>query len=350
MSTARNISNILVTGGAGFIGSAFIRYLLRPQTHFAGTCLNLDALTYAGNLANLAEVENDPRYKFEQGDICNQAFVERLCYEYAIDTIIHFAAESHVDRSIQGPAAFIQTNIIGTFHLLEAVRRFPHIHFHHVSTDEVFGSLGTEGFFTEKSPYSPRSPYSASKAASDHLVNAYHHTYGLSTTLSNCSNNYGPYHYPEKLIPLMILNCLKRQPLPVYGTGDNIRDWLFVEDHAEALLLILKQGRSGETYNVGGNNERRNIELVHELIDILSVMQEVKREELERLITFVADRPGHDWRYAIDSTKLRTELGWEPKHRLQDGLRKTVEWYVHNTDWISGIEDCAISRSTRKAG
>lgn len=257
----RTIKNLLVTGGAGFIGSAFLRTLL-TKTPFKGTVVNLDALTYAGRLDNVAEISNDPRYTFIHGDICNEKLVEHIVKEHHIDTIIHFAAESHVDRSIEGPKAFMQTNVMGTFHLLEVVRRNPHIHFHHVSTDEVYGCLGETGFFTEETSYRPNSPYSASKAASDHIVRSYAKTYGISTCISNCSNNYGPFQHPEKLIPLMILNCHQRKPLPVYGEGKNVRDWLHVEDHAQALLLLLEKGKKGETYNIGGEAEKRNIDIV----------------------------------------------------------------------------------------
>lgn len=330
----RKIKNILVTGGAGFIGSAFIRYLLSPEVQFSGVCINLDALTYAGNLDNLAPIDKDPRYLFEKGDIRNEAFVEHLCQEHAIDALIHFAAESHVDRSILGPQAFIETNIVGTFHLLEIIKRNPHIHFHHVSTDEVYGSLGATGYFTEESPYQPNSPYSASKAASDHLVRAYEHTYGLSTCISNCSNNYGPYHFPEKLIPLMILNCLDRKPLPVYGKGVNVRDWLYVDDHAKALYLLLLKGKKGETYNIGGESEWRNIDLVKEIVRIIADIQGVPYKELESLITFVTDRPGHDLRYAIDCSKIKREIGWTPSHSFSQALKKTIVWYMENMAWV----------------
>lgn len=334
----RKVQNIFVTGGAGFIGSAFIRYLLAPQTGFRGTCLNFDALTYAGNLENLKSVDQDKRYIFEKGDIRNEALVEHLCQEHAIDTIIHFAAESHVDRSILGPQAFVETNIMGTFHLLEVVKRNPHIHFHHVSTDEVYGSLGETGLFTEETPYQPNSPYSASKAASDHLVRAYHHTYHLSTCVSNCSNNYGPYHFPEKLIPVMILNCFDRKPLPIYGKGVNVRDWLYVEDHAKALYLLLQQGRKGETYNIGGESEWRNIDLVYEIVRSISEIQGISRQELEMLITFVKDRPGHDLRYAIDCSKIKNELGWRPSCTFPEGLRKTIRWYIDNAEWVQNVQ------------
>jgi len=322
---------LLVTGGAGFIGSAFIRYLLSNEnlnTHI----VNLDLLTYAGNLENLASIADDPRYTFVHGNITDQQLVEKLCIQHHIDTIVHFAAESHVDRSISNPQNFIETNVLGTFHLLEVVRKHPHIHFHHISTDEVYGSLGAEGYFTESSPYQPSSPYSASKASSDHLVRAYHHTYNLSTTISNCSNNYGPFQFPEKLIPLMILNCLNRQPLPVYGTGANVRDWLYVDDHAEAIWTILTKGKSGETYNIGGEEEWKNIDLIHELIRVLSSITGEPTEEFTKLITFVTDRLGHDHRYAIDCSKIKQELGWRPRHSFADGLKDTIEWYLTNKE------------------
>lgn len=338
MSEQRKVHNILVTGGAGFIGSAFIRHLLSPQVDFKGTCVNLDALTYAGNLENLAQLASDARYVFEHGDIRQQALIEHLCQEHVIDTIIHFAAESHVDRSIVDPQAFIETNVMGTFHLLEVVRKNPHIHFHHVSTDEVYGSLGEFGYFTEHTPYQPNSPYSASKAASDHLVRAYHHTYQLSTCISNCSNNYGPYHFPEKLIPVMILNCFERKPLPIYGQGLNVRDWLHVEDHARALYLLLKEGRKGDTYNIGGGAEWRNIDLVHEIVKLIADVQNVPLEELQSLITFVKDRPGHDLRYAIDYSKIRRELGWQPARTFSEGLKQTILWYMQNQEWIKNVQ------------
>jgi len=333
----RTIHRILVTGGAGFIGSAFIRYLLSEQVNFQGTCVNLDALTYAGNLANLISIEDDSRYQFVHGNICDQPLVEELCQTYQIDTIIHFAAESHVDRSIENPQAFAQTNILGTLHLLEVVKKYPYIHFHHVSTDEVYGQLSSEGYFMENSPYQPNSPYSASKAASDHLVRAYAHTYQISTCISNCSNNYGPYQFPEKLIPLMILNCMNSQPLPIYGKGLNIRDWLFVEDHAEALYLLLLHGKRGETYNIGGNCEKKNIEVAQTIISIFAELMGKDIQPLNELITFVKDRPGHDFRYAIDFTKLNNELGWTPKHNFEEGLRNTVEWYLQNSEWLETI-------------
>lgn len=334
----RSVKNILVTGGAGFIGSAFIRYLLSKKTTFNGKCINLDVLTYAGNLENLISVSQDPRYLFVQGNINQEALVEHLCQEHEIDTIIHFAAESHVDRSILGPQTFIETNILGTFHLLEVVRRNPHIHFHHVSTDEVYGSLGETGYFTETSPYQPNSPYSASKASSDHLVRAYHHTYRISTCLSNCSNNYGPYHFPEKFIPVIILNCLSKKSLPIYGKGTNVRDWLYVDDHAEALYLLLQYGKKGETYNIGGESEYRNVDLVYEIIHIVAKLKKIDSKELEKLITHVKDRPGHDLRYAIDCSKIKTELGWSPSHKIEDGLQKTVLWYIQNPEWVKNVQ------------
>ncbi len=333
----RTPRNILVTGGAGFIGSAFIRHLLLAVPGFQGKCVNLDLLTYAGNLANLSAVAEDPRYIFQQGDICNQPLVEHLCFEYQIDTIIHFAAESHVDRSIHHPQAFLQTNVMGTFHLLEVVRKFPLIHFHHVSTDEVYGCLGETGVFTEETAYRPNSPYSASKASSDHLVRAYSKTYQLSVTISNCSNNYGPYQFPEKLIPLMLLNCLQEKPLPVYGEGKNVRDWLYVEDHAEALWLLLQHGKRGETYNIGGENELSNISLIHTLIELLANIQGSSAEKLTQLITYVKDRPGHDFRYAIDCSKLQKELSWRPRHTFAEALRKTIIWYLERLDWVQKV-------------
>lgn len=341
MIPQRQVQNILVTGGAGFIGSAFIRYLLSPEVNFKGSCVNFDFLTYAGNLENVEGVSGDSRYFFEKGDIRDQAHVESLLKSYDIDTIIHFAAESHVDRSILGPQAFMETNILGTFRLLEAVRNNPHVHFHHVSTDEVYGTLGETGHFTEESPYQPNSPYSASKAASDHLVRAYHHTYHLSTCVSNCSNNYGPYHFPEKLIPLMILNCLERKPLPIYGKGHHVRDWLYVEDHAKALYLLLLHGKKGETYNIGGNSEWRNVDVVYEIIRLISKIQETDPKNLEELITFVKDRPGHDLRYAIDCSKIKREIGWIPTHTFSEGLKNTILWYIDHYEWVKRVQSGA---------
>ncbi len=331
----RKVNNLLVTGGSGFIGSTFIRHLLKDVQGFKGKCVNLDLLTYAGNPENLKDVDHDPRYIFCHGDICDENIVLEQCKKHSIDTILHFAAESHVDRSIHMPHSFIATNILGTFHLLEVVRKCPHIHFHHVSTDEVYGCLGDEGFFTEESPYKPNSPYSASKASSDHFVRAYGTTYGISTCISNCSNNYGPYQFPEKMIPVMILNAVEKKPLPVYGEGKNVRDWLYVEDHAKALWLLLQKGRKGETYNIGGNAEKRNIEVVKEIVKIISEL--TKQQDLETLITFVKDRPGHDYRYAIDCSKMEQELGWKPSTPFSKGLRQTVEWYFNHKEWVDHI-------------
>jgi dTDP-glucose 4,6-dehydratase len=327
---------LLVTGGAGFIGSAFIRYLFK-NPEFTGRIINLDLLTYAGNPDNLKGAVDLSRYELVRGDIADQKLVDDLCERHGIDAIVNFAAESHVDRSILGPGVFVQTNVVGTYALLEVVRKRPSIHFHHVSTDEVYGSLGATGLFTEQTPYDPSSPYSASKAASDHLVRAYQRTYGISTTVSNCSNNYGPYHFPEKLIPLMILNLFEGKELPVYGDGLNVRDWLFVDDHADALWTIVTQGGVGQTYNVGGNNEWTNIAIVRKLIELVAEAKGQPRAELEGLIRYVKDRPGHDRRYAIDSSKLRTELGWAPAHDLDGGLAETVRWYAENTAWVSGV-------------
>jgi dTDP-glucose 4,6-dehydratase len=333
----RKVNNLLVTGGAGFIGSAFIRYLLSETVNFQGVCINLDALTYAGNLENLPDLDDDYRYHFVSGDIRNPILIESICHEYSIDTIIHFAAESHVDRSIAEPLNFIETNVVGTLQLLEVVRKNKHIHFHHVSTDEVYGTLGEEGYFNEASPYKPSSPYSASKAASDHLVRAYGHTYQISYCISNCSNNFGPCQFPEKFVPLMILNCLEGLPLPIYGKGTNVRDWLYVNDHAEALLLLLERGRSGETYNIGGGAEWKNIDLVHKIIDATAFFLKKDANELKKLITFVQDRPGHDLRYAIDSYKIQHELNWKPKHTFQTALNDTISWYISNPHWIRNV-------------
>lgn len=332
------MNSVLVTGGAGFIGSSFVRYLLTKAEGFCGKCIVLDALTYAGNLENLKMVHGHPHFKFVLGDIRDESLVEELVKQEGVDTIVHFAAESHVDRSILGPQAFVETNILGTFHLLEVVRRHPNIHFHHVSTDEVYGCLGETGKFTEESPYDPSSPYSASKAASDHLVRAYARTYHLSTTISNCSNNYGPYHFPEKLIPLIILNCFKKKPLPIYGEGKNIRDWLFVDDHAECIYKILLRGRRGETYNIGGEQEVTNIDLVHKIIALVAEITNESKEELEKLITFVKDRPGHDFRYAIDCSKVKREIGWHPSPSLEEKLKETIQWFYANKEWVSHIE------------
>lgn len=338
MSNQRTVRNLLVTGGSGFIGSAFIRYVLE-KTAFKGILVNLDLLTYAGNPQNLTSIDQDPRYCFVHGDIRNQALIAELIFEHQIDTIIHFAAESHVDRSILGPQAFIETNVMGTFALLEVARKHPGIHFHHVSTDEVYGCLGETGSFTEETPYHPNSPYSASKASSDHLVRAYATTYGLSTCISNCSNNYGPYQFPEKLIPLMILNCRDGKPLPVYGSGKQVRDWLYVDDHAEALYLLLEKGRKGETYNIGGEQEWRNIDLIHALIKTAAPLLKVSQEQLLAQITNVTDRPGHDFRYSIDCSKIKRELGWKPSTSFTERLEQTIRWYLENKSWIEQIQN-----------
>ncbi len=334
----------LVTGGAGFVGSALVRHLIQDLHH---TVCVLDKLTYAGNLDNLSPVAGDRRFRFAQLDICDAPGVRGLIADFQPNVIMHLAAESHVDRSIDGPAAFLETNVTGTFHLLEAARDHwqnlsgaakAEFRFHHVSTDEVFGSLGPDGLFAETSPYQPNSPYSASKAASDHLVRAWHQTYGLPTVGSNCSNNYGPYQFPEKLIPLVILNALEGKPLPVYGRGDNIRDWLYVEDHARALALIAQHGRVGETYNVGGWSERTNLQVVEAVCRILDdVAADATIGPREKLIRFVADRPGHDKRYAIDATKIKRELGFMPNESFETGLAKTVRWYLDNKAWWQRI-------------
>jgi len=341
----RVLKNILVTGGAGFIGCNFIRFLLK-QNNFSGKIINLDVLTYAGNMMSLSDLQNDPRYFFEHGDICDRLFTENVFKKYDIDTVVHFAAESHVDRSIHGPEAFIKTNLFGTFTLLDVARNAwkdskdglrPDVLFHHISTDEVYGSLGETGYFTESTSYDPRSPYSASKAGSDHLVMAYHHTYGLPVTLSNCSNNYGPYQFPEKLIPLMMLNMLEGKPLPVYGDGKNIRDWLYVEDHNSAVWVIMQNGKSGETYNIGGENEWENIKLLDVLIDITADKANLKPSDIRKTITYVKDRPGHDRRYAIDCAKLKRDLGWKQSVSFREGLEKTVDWYLQNKEWVETI-------------
>lgn len=335
------MKNILVTGGAGFIGANFIHYLLK-EADFDGRIINADVLTYAGNLENLAEFTNQPeKYVFERIDICNRQALDELFEKYQIDAICHFAAESHVDRSIEMPDAFIQTNVIGTFNLLELARKYKdRLHlFHHVSTDEVFGSLGDEGFFTETTAYKPNSPYSASKAASDHLVRAYYKTYGIPITISNCSNNYGPYQFPEKLIPLMILNALEKKPLPIYGDGSNVRDWLYVRDHCDAIWTIMKRGKKGETYNVGGDNEMKNIDVVKIICnDIDELRPDANMASRQALITFVKDRPGHDWRYAIDFSKIKSELGWQPSESFESGMQKTIRWYLENTEWVQNVK------------
>ena len=333
---------MLVTGGCGFIGSNFIRYLLK-ESDFSGYIINIDKLTYAGNPENLSDIERNysTRYKFIKGDICDQDLLNNMFAKYGIDTICHFAAESHVDRSIVKPDAFIRTNIIGTFNLLEIARaNLNHVQlFHHISTDEVFGTLPESGFFTEETPYKPNSPYSASKASSDHLVRAYYKTYDLPITISNCSNNYGPYQFPEKLIPLTILNAMEGKSLPVYGDGKNIRDWLYVRDHCSAIWTIIKNGRKGETYNIGGNNEMKNLEIVEMICDILdNTTKKLAKRSRKELITFVKDRPGHDRRYAIDFRKLKNEMGWTPLESLETGLEKTVEWYLRNEEWVRHIK------------
>lgn len=342
---------ILITGGAGFIGSAVIRHLIADTIH---TIVNVDCLTYAGNLSTLSEVDTHPRYDFERVDICDAPSVAGLFAEYRPDAVMHLAAESHVDRSIDGPAAFVQTNVVGTYTLLEAARRHwsdlrperkEAFRFHHISTDEVYGSLGDSGYFVEETPYDPSSPYSASKAASDHLVRAWHRTYGLPVLITNCSNNYGPFQFPEKLIPLMIQNALTGKPLPIYGRGENVRDWLYVDDHARALVQVLEQGRVGETYNIGGNSERRNIDVVQTLCRLLDeAVPESPHAPHESLITYVADRPGHDHRYAIDAAKIASTLGWKPQESFESGLRKTVQWYLDNQEW------CADAVATRYSG
>ena len=335
---------ILVTGGAGFIGSAVIRHLLAEHDF---EVVNVDALTYAGNLATVEKEAKHPRYRFEQVDIRDQGALRALFDRYRPRAVMHLAAESHVDRSIDGPADFIQTNIVGTYHLLEEARRYhralegadrERFRFHHISTDEVFGSLGDEGLFTEDSPYQPNSPYSASKAASDHLVRAWHETFGLPTVLSNCSNNYGPYQYPEKLIPVIISRVLAGAPIPVYGSGRNVRDWLYVDDHARALVMIMLAGEAGRSYNVGGNAERTNLEVVETVCGILDELQPAAGGRPHAsLIEHVADRPGHDHRYAIDARRIRDELGWEPAESFDSGMRKTVEWYLDNQAWVETV-------------
>ena len=327
---------ILVTGGAGFIGSAVVRLAI-ARGH---SVVNVDALTYAACLDNLASVAEHTNYAFQQVDIRNRAVLDAVFTKYAPDAVMHLAAESHVDRSIDGPTDFIETNVKGTFNMLEAARSYwqsqgkpESFRFHHISTDEVFGSLGPTGMFTEDTPYDPRSPYSASKASSDHLVRAWRETYGLPVVLTNCSNNYGPYHFPEKLIPVVILNALAGKPLPIYGDGENIRDWLYVEDHADSLLLVLEKGALGRSYNIGGENERTNLELVKTLCGILDYLHPRDEGSYADLITFVTDRPGHDARYAIDPSRIRNELGWRPSVTLEEGLEKTVQWYLDNENW-----------------
>lgn len=359
----RKLKNILVTGGAGFIGSNFIRCLFGMSAsgkcefnfaQFNGIVVNLDTLTYAGNLENLADVEKTfgrdcatPRYFFERGDICDRKNVERIFREYDIDTVVHFAAESHVDRSVLEPEAFVRTNVLGTYTLLDVAKNYwkcsldnvrDDVLFHHISTDEVYGSLGDTGYFTESTPYDPRSPYSASKASSDHIAMAYSHTFALPLTLSNCSNNYGPFQFPEKLIPLMILNISKGKNLPVYGEGKNVRDWIYVEDHNRAVWQILREGICGEKYNIGGENEWRNIDLLEKIINISSDALGLDADNVRKTITHVKDRPGHDARYAIDCTKIKSELGWKREMTFEQGLQLTVKWNLEHKEWISNIQ------------
>lgn len=359
----RALTNILVTGGCGFIGSNFINYLFGKSAGagfggneaftdagFTGTVVNVDCLTYAGNPGNLAQVQKEfggTRYFFERTDITDRAQIDRILRQYSIDTVVHFAAESHVDRSILGPEAFVRTNILGTYTLLDAARTFwgisldtprDDVLFHHISTDEVYGSLGATGYFTETTPYDPRSPYSASKAASDHLVMAYSHTYGLPVTLSNCTNNYGPYQFPEKFIPLMILNMTEGKSLPVYGEGKNIRDWIYVEDHNRAVWLIMRDGETGQKYNIGGENEWQNIKLLEKLIDLTSEEAGLDFDKVHGTISHVKDRPGHDARYAIDCAKIKKDLGWQRRMTFEEGLRMTVKWYLANTEWTENIK------------
>lgn len=343
---------ILITGGAGFIGSAVIRHIINHTEH---QVLNIDKLTYAGNLESLAEIEKNPRYFFESLDICNTAAIESAFNRFQPNLVMHLAAESHVDRSIDGPANFISTNIVGTYSLLEVARKYWHtlnevdkalFRFHHISTDEVYGDLdNTNALFTESTPYAPSSPYSASKASSDHLVRAWHRTYGLPIIVTNCSNNYGPYHFPEKLIPLVILNALDGKPLPIYGKGNQIRDWLYVEDHAKALYKVVTQGVIGETYNIGGHNEKQNIEVVTTICRILDELQpRPSGQTYKSLITYVKDRPGHDLRYAINATKMQRELNWLPVETFETGIRKTVEWYLENLEWCRRVQDGSYQR------
>ncbi len=343
---------ILVTGGAGFIGSAVIRHIIKNTNN---KVLNVDKLTYAGNLESLESIADNERYQFSQTDICDRIALDQLFKSFQPDAVMHLAAESHVDRSITGSAAFVETNIIGTYQLLEAARYYwnalsedkkPAFRFHHISTDEVYGDLeDTTDLFTETTPYAPSSPYSASKASSDHLVRAWYRTYGLPVIVTNCSNNYGPYHFPEKLIPLVILNALDAKPLPVYGNGQQIRDWLFVEDHARALYKVVTEGVVGETYNIGGHNEKQNIEVVTTICNILDELKpQACGQSYKSLITFVKDRPGHDLRYAIDATKIKNELDWTPAETFETGIRKTVEWYLNNLDWCRRVQDGSYQR------
>lgn len=348
------MKTILVTGGAGFIGSALIRFLINETEH---RVINVDKLTYAGNLESLLPVSGSKRYHFVQSDISNIEIIQQLFTKFQPDLLMHLAAESHVDRSIDGPSDFIQTNIVGTYTLLEVARAYWNklgsekkaaFRFHHISTDEVYGDLeGTDDLFTETTPYAPSSPYSASKAASDHLVRAWHRTYSLPVIVTNCSNNYGPYHFPEKLIPLVILNALEGKPLPVYGNGKQTRDWLFVEDHARALYKVVTEGKTGETYNIGGHNEKQNIEVVLAICSLLEELAPNKPEGVaayKNLITFVTDRPGHDHRYAIDASKIERELGWKPQETFETGLRRTVQWYLENSEWCQHVQDGSYQR------
>ncbi len=342
---------ILITGGAGFIGSALIRSIINTTND---SVVNIDKLTYAGNLESLTEIDSSDHYIFEQVDICNQSELERIFNQYQPAAVMHLAAESHVDRSIDGPSVFIETNIVGTYTLLEVSRTYWNgldldrksaFRFHHISTDEVYGDLDRpEDLFTEQTPYAPSSPYSASKASSDHLVRSWYRTYGLPTLISNCSNNYGPYHFPEKLIPLMILNALDGKPLPVYGKGNQVRDWLYVDDHARALYKVVTEGQVGDTYNIGGHNEKENIEVVHTICELLDELSPLSHVPHASLITHVVDRPGHDLRYAIDASKIQRELGWTPQETFESGIRKTVEWYLDNLEWCQRVQDGSYQR------
>ena len=349
---------IIVTGGAGFIGSAVIRHIINDTDDIV---LNIDKLTYAGNLESLKEIDQNPRYTFQQIDICDKEALEKAFNSFQPNLVMHLAAESHVDRSIDGPAEFINTNIVGTYHLLEVARQYwqnldeiskQQFKFHHISTDEVYGDLeGTTDLFTETTPYAPSSPYSASKASSDHLVRAWHRTYGFPIVVTNCSNNYGPYHFPEKLIPLVILNALDGKALPIYGKGNQIRDWLYVEDHARALYKVVTEGKVSDTYNIGGHNEKQNIEVVKTICNILDELKPQENgQPYESLITFVKDRPGHDLRYAIDASKIANELNWTPTETFDSGIRKTVEWYLNNMEWCSRVQDGSYQRERLGAG